>query len=119
MAAPPPALSSDRAARESFSPPVFYRKVLNGPLRRARGSALVEPDRIQAHDVEDAEIGGWIETLDVIVPNLVDPLPGDRQQRRVLLHDGFSLVNKCQTLSGINFLVDLCGQRLELLVVPE
>jgi hypothetical protein len=47
-----------------------------------RGSCLVEPDRIQAHDVEDAEIGGRVETLDVIVPDLVDPFPGDRQQRR-------------------------------------
>src|SRR5690349_13886463 len=46
-----------------------------------RGSRLVEPDRIQAHDVEYAEIGGWIETLDVIVPNLVDPLPGDQLPR--------------------------------------
>src|SRR5258708_19652671 len=47
-----------------------------------RGSRLVEPDRIQAHDVEDAEIGSRVETLDVIVPDLVDPFPGDRQQRR-------------------------------------
>ena len=45
-----------------------------------RGSRLVEPDRIQARDVEDAEIGGRVETLDVIVPDLVDPFPGDRQQ---------------------------------------
>ncbi len=57
-----------------------------------RGSGLIEPDRIQTHGVEDAEIGGWVETLDVIVPNLVDPFLGDRQQRRVLLHDGFGLV---------------------------
>ena len=92
--------------------------MLNDPLH-VGGSALVKPDRIQAHDVEDAEIGGWIETLDVIVPNLVDPLSGDRQQRWVLLRDGFSLANKCQTLGGIHFLVDLCGQCLEFFVVPE
>src|SRR5260370_33129118 len=56
-----------------------------------RGSRLVEPDRIQAHDVEDAEIGGRIETLDVIVPDLVDPFPGDRQQRRAPPPDGLGL----------------------------
>src|SRR5271156_3514741 len=84
-----------------------------------RGSRLVEPDRIQAHDVEDAEIGARVETLDVTVPDLVDPFPGDRQQRRVLLHYGFGLVDQWQTLGGIGFPVDPRGQRLELYVVPE
>ena len=95
--------------------------VRNGLTRRCsrqmrRGSRLVEPDRIQAHDVEDTEIRGRVETLDVTVPDLVDPFPGDRQQGWVLLHDGFGLVDQWQTLGGIDFPVDLRGQRLELLL---
>ena len=84
-----------------------------------RGSRLVKPDCIQAHDVEDADTGGRVETPHVIVAELVDPLPGARQQRRVLLHDGFRLVDQWQTAGGIDFPVDPRGQRLELHVVPE
>ena len=55
----------------------------------------------------------------MIVPDLVDPFPGDRQQRRVLLHDGFGLMDQLQTPGGIDFTVNPRGQRLELRIVPE
>ena len=62
--------------------------------RMRRRSRFVEPDRIQAHNVEDTEIGVRVETFDVTVPDLVDAFPGDRQERRILLHDGFGLVDQ-------------------------
>ena len=88
IAAQPTWRKSARRARQNITSP---GRRCHRRMRRA--SRLVEPDRIQAHDVEDAEIGGRVKTLDVIVPDLVDPFPGDRQQRRVLLHDGFGLMD--------------------------
>ena len=36
----------------------------------------------------------------------VDPLPGDRSQRWILLHDGLGLMDEWQTLGGIEFAID-------------
>src|SRR5215472_17881791 len=82
-------------------------------------SRLVEPDRIQTHDVKDAEISGGVVALDVIVPNVVEPFPGDRQLRRILLHDAFGLTDQRQALAGVHLAVDLPSQHLEFGVLPE
>jgi hypothetical protein len=36
----------------------------------------------------------------------VDPLPGDRLQRWILLHDGLGLIDGRQTLCGTEFAID-------------
>ena len=59
------------------------------------------------------------EALEIAVPDRVDRFPGDRQQRRILFHDGLGLVDQRQALGGIDFPIDLRRQRLEFLVVPE
>src|SRR5205814_10112086 len=96
---------------------------LRHPLPRCgRGLSslrLVEPEGVEPGDVVDAEIFVRVVALHVIVPDVVDLLPGDRQYRRVLLHDGFGLADEVLALGGIKLAVDLLDQRGELFVVPE
>src|SRR5438132_13310365 len=79
---------------------------------RKRTLSFVEPECIQPDDVIDPEIFVGVVALDVIVPDIVDLLPGDRQYRRVLLHDGFGLAHEILALAGIDLAVDLVDQRV-------
>src|ERR1041385_6178944 len=82
-------------------------------------SRLVEPEGVEPDDVVNAEIVLWIVALYVVVPDVVDLLPGDRQYRRGLFHDGLGLTHQILSLLRIELAVNLVDQRVELLVVPE
>src|SRR5229473_3263956 len=66
-------------------------------------SGLIQPVRVEPDHVVDAEIIFWIVALHVVVPDIEDIFPGDRYQRRILLHEILSLPDQRQTLAGINF----------------
>src|SRR5262245_7399810 len=85
-----------------------------GPARRL----LVEPERVEAHHVVDAEVLLRIVALHVVVPAVVDLLPGDRQEWRVLFHDHLGLADVLQALLGIDLAVDLRQQSGELRIIP-
>jgi hypothetical protein len=68
--------------------------VLIPAVNVCRSSRFVEPDGVLPPDVVDAEIVGGVEALDVVVPDVVDLLPGDRQNRRVLFHDLLGLAHQ-------------------------
>jgi hypothetical protein len=69
--------------------------------------SLVEPQRVKADDVVDAEVLVWVVTLHLIPPDINDLLPRHRQHGRVLLHDRFCLVYQGRPLGGLNVAVDL------------
>src|ERR1700730_10188179 len=88
-----------------FSPvPWQYPGVI---LILATSSRLVEPDRVVAHRVVNAEAVLRIAALYVSIPKFMDPLPGDRQQRRVLFHDRFGPADQVLALLCVDFPVDL------------
>src|SRR5215470_1424979 len=87
-------------------------------LRTGPDCLLVEPERVEAHYVVDAEVLLRIVALHVVVPAVVDLLPGDRQERRVLLHDRLGLADQLEPLLGIDLTVDLGQERVELGIVP-
>src|SRR5436305_1291822 len=87
-----------------------------GPIFRLR---LVEPERVEPDDVVNAEIIFWVVALYVIVPDVVDLLPRDRQYWRVLLHDDLGLAHEVLAFIGIDLAVDLVDESVELFVVPE
>src|SRR5580692_4332190 len=70
-------------------------------------SRLVEPECVLAHYVVYAEIIVWVMPLHIVVPDVVDFFPGDREHRRVLFHDGFGLPHQCQAFGGVDLVVDL------------
>ena len=58
-------------------------------------------------------------TLDVIVPNVVELLPGDRQHRRILFDNGFGLPDQDLALRRIDLPIDLIGQGIEFLALSQ
>lgn len=52
---------------------------------------LIHPECIKPDDVIDAEIILRSVALDITVPSVVNPFPGNGQQGRILLHDGVGL----------------------------
>src|SRR5262249_4002580 len=82
-------------------------------------SRLVQPECIFPNNVVDPEIVVWVVTLDVVVPDIVDLFPGDRQQRRGLFPALFRLPDQRQAFVWVDFAVDLVDQIIEFLVVPE
>src|SRR5712691_7916708 len=83
-----------------------------------RVSSFVQPERVKAHDVIDPEVVRGVMPLDVVIPTVVEPLPGYREQRRVLLQDSFGLQDQRFALGLIELAIDLRQEVLELLVVP-
>src|SRR5688500_13270891 len=51
---------------------------------------LIYPECIKPDDVIDAEIILRSVALDIAVPGVINPFPGDGKQGRILLHDGVS-----------------------------
>src|SRR5437763_207761 len=76
------------------------------PIRSPSSSRLIEPERVLPHDVVYAEIVVGIMPFNIVVPDVVDLFPGDRQYRRVLFHDSFGLADQCQALGRIDLAVD-------------
>src|SRR5690349_9663463 len=73
------------------------------PIKRGEDSGLVEPNRIQPHDVKYAEIVMGGMPLHVIVPDIIDFLPADRQEGRILFHHRLGLADQL----AARFCVDL------------
>src|SRR5437870_3958955 len=71
------ALSTPRS--DSSSHPQNITEQRASLLNAGPGSRLVEPDRIEPNHVKDAEIFVGVVTLHMIIPDVVDPLPRDRQ----------------------------------------
>src|ERR1700722_17335247 len=107
---------SVRHAGQNESGPALRRRP--ALLARCRG-LFVEPERVEAHAVVDAEIFVRIVALHVVVPDVVDVLPGDRQHRRILLHDHLGVADQGETLLRVDLGVDLGQQGIELVVAPE
>lgn len=80
---------------------------------------FVQPDGVVAVDVVQAEIVLGIEALHVRVPSVVDLLPADRQQGRILLHDGLRLADQRLAFGWLHLPVDLQQEVVERFVVPE
>ena len=73
-------------------PGEHYRRV-GVSLILSTSSRLVEPDRIMAHHIVNAEAFVWVASLDIIIPKFVNPLPSYGQQRRILFHDCFGVAD--------------------------
>src|SRR5919197_275161 len=80
--------------------------------------SLVQPDRIPTHHVVDPEVVGGIVTLDVVVPAVIDLLPGHGQQRRILLQDVLGLMNQGFALAVVDLAIDLGYEGLEGRIRP-
>src|SRR5436305_14696712 len=87
-----------------------------GPIFRLR---LVEPERVEPDDVVNAEIIFWVVALYVIVPDVVDLLPRDRQYWRVLLHDDLGLAHEGPAFLGVDLAVDLVGASVGIFLAAE
>src|SRR5215510_7521453 len=79
---------------------------------------FVEPEGIKAHNIVDTEVFVWVVTLDVIEPAVVNLLPRDRQQWRILFKDRFSFANQVLALGIVEFTIDLRQDLFEILVAP-
>src|SRR5215510_11945650 len=79
---------------------------------------FVEPEGIKAHNIVDTEVFVWIVTLDVIEPAVVNLLPRDRQQRRILFKDRFSLANQVLALGLVEFTIDVRQDLFEVFIAP-
>src|SRR5215831_19163059 len=93
--------------------PLDDRLILREPL-----PLFVQPERVKEHDVIDPEVIRGVMPLDVVIPPVVEPLPGHREQRRVLLQDSFGLQDQRFALGLIERAIDLWQEVLECLVVP-
>src|SRR6185295_12330091 len=74
---------------------------------------LVEPKSIHAHDVVDAEVVFGIVTFDVVVPNVVDLLPADREDGGLFLEDLLGRADVGHALGWIHLAVDQRHQLVE------
>ena len=52
---------------------------------------LIHPECIKPDDIIDAEVILRSVALDITVPSVINPFPGNGKQGRILLHDGVGL----------------------------
>ena len=84
-----------------------------------RGVSLIEPDGVPTYDIINPKITWlWGMAFDVRIPGVIHLLPSDREQWRILLHDGLGLPNHRLAFGRIEFVIHLPDQGLEGLIVP-
>ena len=80
------------------------RNVLNA-IRTRVAQPLSSQTVSNRTTIEEAEIPIGTSPLTWLYQT-IDPLPGDRSQRWILLHDGLGLMDEWQTLGDIEFAID-------------
>jgi hypothetical protein len=90
----PVARSNSGAATNGGGRPPPRTSVANPPAgEKDRRSGFIQPERVEPDHVVDAEIIFRIVAFHVIVPDIEDIFPRNRNQRRILLHQVFGLAN--------------------------
>src|SRR5712691_6490817 len=95
--------------------PVYDRQII--AVMRYQ-NLLVQPERIKADHIVNPKVVIRIMALDIVVPAVVDLLPGHREQRRVLFHDLFGMADERLALGIVEFTIDLTHELLERGIVP-
>src|SRR5689334_5679881 len=79
---------------------------------------LPEPDVVPPNDVIDPEVCAPVLAVHAVVPRVVDLLVRDRDERRIVLEDVFSLAHQHSALVVVQLAVDLAGDVVERGVGP-